>query len=126
MDETFIRKSTNLCKSKNGIDASQFYPYSICPLLPTGLHTRWRRWEYESEIQRFTPRQNKSRFFKNMVLSYFLQLRLDCETESNVTTGRQKKNDCFSVAQFSFIVGLFLKLSGVIITIFLVEKHELL
>ena len=43
------------------------------------------------------PRHNKSRSFENMVLSYFQQLRPECRTESNFTTGRQKKNDCFRV-----------------------------
>ena len=33
-----------------------------------------------------------------MVLSYFQQTRPECKIESNVTTGRQKKIDCFSVA----------------------------
>ena len=34
VDEAFIRKSTNLCKSIVGIDASQLYPYSMCqPIL---------------------------------------------------------------------------------------------
>ena len=37
VDETFIRKSTNLCKSIVGIDASQLYPYSMCQPMPTGL-----------------------------------------------------------------------------------------
>ena len=32
-----------------------------------------------------------------MVLSYFQQSRPDCKIESNVTTGRQTKIDCFSV-----------------------------
>ena len=32
-----------------------------------------------------------------MVLSYFQQSRPDCIIESNITTGRQKKLDCFSV-----------------------------
>ena len=32
-----------------------------------------------------------------MVLSYFQQTPPDCKIESNVTTGRQKKIDCFSV-----------------------------
>ena len=40
-DETFIRKSPNLCKSIVGIDASQLYPYSMCQPIPTGLYTRW-------------------------------------------------------------------------------------
>ena len=37
VDDTFIRKSTNLCKSAVGIDASQLYPYSMCQPMPTGL-----------------------------------------------------------------------------------------
>ena len=87
VDETFVRKSSNLCKSIVGIDASQPYPYSMCQPMPTGLYTRW---EYDSETERFTARKNKSRSFENMVLSYFQQSRPDCKIESNITTGRQK------------------------------------
>ena len=94
VDETFIRKSSNLCKSIVRIDTSQLYPYSMCQPMPTGLYTRW---EYDSETERFTARQNKSRSFENVVLSYFQQSPPDCKIESNVTTGRQKKIDCFSV-----------------------------
>ena len=94
VDETFIRKSSNLCKTIVGIDASQLYPYSMCQPMPTGLYTRW---EYDSETNRFKARQNKSRSFENMVLSYFQQSRPECKIESNVTTGRRKKIDCFSV-----------------------------
>ena len=36
-DETFIRKSANICKSILGIDASQLYPYSMCQPMPTRL-----------------------------------------------------------------------------------------
>ena len=74
VDETFIRKSSNLCKSIVGIDGSQFYPYSMCQPMPTGLYMRW---EYGSETKRFTARQNKSHSFENMVLSYFQQNRPD-------------------------------------------------
>ena len=94
VDETFIRKSSNLCKPIVGMDAIQLNSYSMCQPMPTGLYTRW---EYDSETKRFTARQNKSRSFENMVLSYFQQSRPDCKIESNVTTGRQKKIDCFSV-----------------------------
>ena len=66
----------------------------MCQPMPTGLYTRY---EYDSETKRFTARQNKSRSFENMVLSYFQQSRPVCKIESNVTTGRQKKIDCFSV-----------------------------
>ena len=94
LDETFIRKSSNLCKSVVDIDASKLYPYSMCQPMPTGLY---KRWEYDSETKRFTARPNKSRSFENMVLSYFQQSRPDCKIESNITTGRQKKIGCFSV-----------------------------
>ena len=94
VDETFKRKSTSLCKSIVGIDASQLYPYSMCQPMPIGLYTRW---EYDSETKRLTACQNESRSFEDMVLSYFQKGRLDCQIESNITTGTQTKIDCFSV-----------------------------
>ena len=97
VDDIFVRKSANICKSIVGIDASQLYPYSMCQPMPTGLYTRW---DFESETNRFTPRQNKTRTFENMVVSYFLRTRPECENESFFTTGRQKKIDCFSVDGF--------------------------
>ena len=94
VDETFIRNSSNLCKAIVGIDAGHLYPYSMCQSMPTGLYTRW---EYDSETKRFRALQNNSRSFENMVLSYLQRSRPDCKIESNVTTGRQTKIDCFSV-----------------------------
>ena len=55
-NETFIRKSKNLCKSIIGFDASQLYPYSMCQDMPTGLYTRW---DYDEETQKFKARQNR-------------------------------------------------------------------
>ena len=71
----------------------------MCQPMPTGLYTRW---EYDSETKRFTARQNKPRSFVNMVMSYFQQSRPDSKIESNVTSGRQKKIDCFSVDGFCY------------------------
>ena len=51
VDETFVRKSSNLCKPIVGIDASQLYPYWMCQPMPTRLYTRW---EYDSETKSFT------------------------------------------------------------------------
>ena len=93
VDETFIRKS-NLCKSIVGIDASQLYPYSnvstnaYCIVNVMGV----RFWNQEIHS---SPKQIS--LLENMVLSYFQQSRPDCKIESNVTTGRQKKIDCFRV-----------------------------
>ena len=93
-DETFIRKSTNMCKSNVEIDASQLYRYSMCQIMPTGLYTRWH---VDSKTSRFTPRQKKTGSFENMVMSYFQVKRPDCKIESFYTTGRRKKIDCFRV-----------------------------
>ena len=79
VDETFIRKSANICKSIVGIDANQLYPYSMCQPMPRGLYTRW---DFDSETSRFTPRQNKTRSFENMVMSFFQRKRPECEIES--------------------------------------------
>ena len=97
VDETFIRKFTNICKSIVGIDASQLYPYSMCQPMPIGLFTRW---DIDSETGKFTPRQNKTRSFENMVMSYFQRTRPDCKIESFYNTGREKKIDRFSVDGF--------------------------
>ena len=97
VDETFIRKSANICKSIVGIDVSQLYPYSMCQPMPTGLYTRWN---FDSETSRFTPQQKKTRSFENNVMSYFQRARPECEIESFFTTDRQKKIDCFSVDGF--------------------------
>ena len=66
VDETFVRKSSNICKSIVGIDASQLDPHSMCQPMSTGLYTGW---DLDSETSRFTPRQNKTRSFENMVMS---------------------------------------------------------
>ena len=87
VDETFIRKSTNICKSIVGIDASQLYPYSMCQPMPTGLYTRW---DIDSETGRFTLRQNKTRSFKNMVTSYFQRTRFVKLRASTLQADRRK------------------------------------
>ena len=38
-DETFLRKSANICNTFVGVDASQLYYYSMCQPMPTGLYT---------------------------------------------------------------------------------------
>ena len=48
--ETHIRKSKNVCKLIVGLDASQFYPYSMCHRMPTGFYTRY---DFDSNLQNF-------------------------------------------------------------------------
>ena len=96
-NETFVRKSTNICKISVGIDASQLYPDSMCQPMPTGLY---KCWDINSETCRLTPRRKKTRSFEKLAMSYFQRTRRDCKTESFYTTGRQKKIDRFSVDRF--------------------------
>ena len=97
VDETFIRDSSNVCKSIVGIDASQLYPYSMCQNMPTGLYTRW---EFDSDMRKFKARHNRSRNFENMVMSYYQETRPECRIESFHTSGNQKKIDCFNVVGY--------------------------
>ena len=100
VDQTYIRHRSivgNICKSIVGIDASQLYPFSMCQEMPTGLYTRW---EFDSDSQKFKARQNKSRKFENMVMSYLQSQRPNCTIENYYTTGTQKKIDCFNVDGF--------------------------
>ena len=55
VDETYIRKSSNVCKSIVGIDASQLYSFTMCQDMPTGLYTRW---EFDTEMQKFKASHN--------------------------------------------------------------------
>ena len=97
VDQIYIRNTENICKSIVGIDASQLYPFSMYQEIPTGLHTRW---EFDSDSQKFKTRQNKSRKFENMVMSYLQSQRPNCTIESYYTTGTQKMIDCFNVDGF--------------------------
>ena len=94
VDETFIRDSSNICNSIVGIDASQLYPYSMCQDMPTGLYTRW---EFDTDMQKFKARHNRTRNFENMVMSFYQESRPECKIESFFTSGKQKKIDCFNV-----------------------------
>ena len=94
VDETYIRNSSNACKSIVGTDASRLYPFSMCQDMPTGLYTRW---EFETEMQKFKARHNRTRNFENMVMSFYQESRPECKIESFFTSGKQKKIDCFNV-----------------------------
>ena len=115
VEETFIRMSTNKCKTIVGIDASQLYP---CQPMPAGFYTRW---DINSETSRFTPRQNKTRSFENMVMSYFQRTRPDCKNESFYTTGRQKKLIA-SVLMGFFLIAILCLRQWVALTTFAAVK----
>ena len=106
VDETFIRKSANICKSIVGIDVNQLYSYSMCQAMPTGL---CRRWNSDSETSKFTPRHNKPRSFESFVKSYFQRTRSECGSESFFITGRQKKLTTSVFMGFVLIATMCLK-----------------
>ena len=97
VDETHIRKSTNVCKTIVGRDASLLYPYSMCQPMPTGIYTRY---EFDAEMQKFNLRQNKSRNFENTVMLYFQRFLPESGIESFYTAGTQKKIDWFNADEF--------------------------
>ena len=92
VDETYIKNSSNVCKSIVGIDASQLYPFSMCQDMPTGVYTRW---EFDTEMQKFKARHNPTRNFENMVMFFCQESRPECKIESFFTFGKQKKNRPF-------------------------------
>ena len=64
------------------------YVFSMCQAMPTGLYSSC---ELGSESGKYKPRQNKTRSFENMVMSYFQRVRPQCKVESFYTTSTQKK-----------------------------------
>ena len=69
----------------------------MCQTMPTGLFTK-RELDWESG--KVEPRQNKTRSFENMVMSYFQRVRLQSKVESFYTTVTPKKIDANSVDGF--------------------------
>ena len=69
----------------------------MCQPIPFGLYTLW---DIGSETNRFTLRQNETRSFENVVMSYFQRTKPECKINSFYTTGRQKKIDRFGVDGF--------------------------
>ena len=68
VDRIHIHNSTIVCKAVTGKDAGQFYPYSVCQPMTTKKYTRY---EFDADLQRFKPVQNRSRSLETMVMSYF-------------------------------------------------------
>ena len=89
-DKTFIGNSTNVCKSIVGVDASQLYPYSMCQDMTTRLYTRWK---FDTDMQNFKARNNRTRNFEIMVIAFFPGYKTKIESFS--TSGKQKKIYCF-------------------------------
>ena len=106
IDETFIRKSANIFKATVAIDASQLYPYSMCQLMPTGLY---KRWDFDSETTRFTPRQNKTRSVDNIVMSYFQRTRPNVKLKASFQQTDIRKLTASVFMGFVIIATLYLK-----------------
>ena len=79
VDETFIKNSSNVCKSIVGIDASQLYPFSMCQNMPRGLYTRWK---FGTDMQKFKSRHTGTCNFENMVMSFYQETRPEYKMES--------------------------------------------
>ena len=72
VDKIFIRDFSNICNSIAAVDASQLYPYSMCPDMPTRLYFKW---EFGCDMQKFKARHNRSYNCENLVMSYLPETR---------------------------------------------------
>ena len=106
VDETFIRNSTNICKSIVGIDASPLYPYSMCQPMPTGLYTGW---DFDSETSRFTPPQNKTRSFENLVMPFSNEQDQNVKLKASLQQADRRKLTASVLMGFVLIATLCLK-----------------
>ena len=104
--ETFIRKSTSICKSIARIDARQLYPYSMCQPMPTSHYTRW---DIDSETSRFIPRQNQTRSFEKNVMSFFNEQKLIVKLRASTLQAHRKKLTALVLMGFVLIAKLRLK-----------------
>ena len=66
----------------------------MCQDMQTGLNTRC---VFDSDMQKFKARHNRSRNFENMVMSYYQETKSECRIESCHTSANQKKIDCYNV-----------------------------
>ena len=85
VNETFVRDSLNKCEAIVGLEASHFNPYSMCQATPTGPYIGC---DQDSESDKLTPRQNKTRSFEIMLVSYFHIVRPQLKVNSFSTMGK--------------------------------------
>ena len=111
--ETAIRDSSNRCRTLVSIDASQFDPCSTCHATPAGLYIKK---ELHSETGKLKRRQNKTRSFENMVISYFQRVTPQWKVEGFYTTGTQKKITHTVLMAFVDTAALWSKLWDAFIT----------
>ena len=78
VDETFIRKPTNLFKFFVRSDASHFYR----------LYTRW---DFNSETGRLTPQQNKTRRFEERVMFFFKEQDQNVKLKTSMQEADRRK-----------------------------------
>ena len=71
VDEIFVWDSTNWCETIVGIDASQFYSFSMCQAMVTGLYTRW---EPNSESENLNGVERKQGVLKTWLCHFFSEL----------------------------------------------------
>ena len=87
--------------------------------MPTGLYTRWNS---DSESQKFLPRQNITRSFENVVLSYFHKLVRNVRLKAMLQLVDKKRLTALVLMEFVTIETLSLKQWVVISTTVHVKK----
>ena len=65
--------------------------------MPSGFYTKYN---FDADLQRLKPHQNKSKSIENMVMSNVERMRPECRIESFYTTAIHNKNDSFNADGF--------------------------
>ena len=125
VDETSIKDSRNWCHTIVGIEASQLYPFSF--LLASKSNANWSVHKMGARfvIWQIKPRQNKTRCFEHIVMSYLQRVLPQCKVEKFYTTGTQ--NTLMHIVLMAFVdaATLCLKPWVAIIIIVLAKKFVL-
>ena len=106
VDDTFIRKSTNICKSIVVIDASQPYHYSTCQLLTMSLYTRW---DLNPETCIFTPHQKRPVVLKILSCPVFKEEDRRVKLIASTLQANRRKLTVTALMDFVLIATVFSK-----------------
>ena len=113
VDKTFIRKSTNLCKSIVDLDTSQLYPHSMCQLTPTRIYTRW---DLDRETGRFILDRTRPAALKIWSILIFNEQNLNVKLKASIQQVDRRKLKASVLMGFTLIATLSFKLWDAFIT----------
>ena len=83
-----IKNGSNMCKTIVGIEAGQFYPFSMMKNMPTGIYTKW---DLRKDTGLFHPRRSKKNYLECSVLKYFQKPNPHCYIQTQFNQKSRKR-----------------------------------